>query len=380
MERIVFNKPYTAANTVEYVQAALAGEHLSGNGPFTKLCHSWLEDKLNCSKALLTHSGTAALEMAVLLAGIQPGDEVIMPSFSFPSAANAVVLQGGVPVFVDIRKDTLNIDENKLDEAITNRTKAILVVHYAGVACEMDRIMALAKKHHLLVIEDAAHAILGTYKGKALGSIGDFGAISFHETKNISSGEGGVLLVNDGRYNDQAEIIWEKGTNRSKFYRGEIDKYQWMDKGSSYLPGEVTAAMLWAQLEEADRITKKRLAIWKTYHHELQPLEEQGVLKRPQVPEQCQPNGHLYHIFLPNLDKREQLRKDLNKQGVEAVFHYVPLHASPAGKKYGKCSGALSVTEKMTDCLIRLPLWMNMNDEDYQVCTILKNTMLKANI
>lgn len=375
METIGFNKPYTAANTTEYVQAALQGEHLSGNGPFTKLCHTWLEEKLNCEKALLTHSGTAALEMAILLAGIQPGDEVIMPSFSFSSTANAVVLQGGVPVFVDIREDTLNIDETQLETAVTDRTKAILVVHYAGVACEMNTIMALAEKYHLLVIEDAAHALLGTYKGKALGSIGHFGAISFHETKNISSGEGGVLLINDGQYNEQAEIIWEKGTNRSKFYRGEIDKYQWIDKGSSYLPGEVTAAMLWAQLEEADNITGKRLSIWQIYHKELESLEQKDLFTRPQLPEDCQSNGHLYYILLPDVNKREALRKALNEEGVEAVFHYLPLHLAPAGQRYGRCSGTLPVTEAIADRLLRLPLWMDMNGEEIQVCTILKKIL-----
>jgi dTDP-4-amino-4,6-dideoxygalactose transaminase len=324
---------------------------------------------------LLTHSCTAALDMAAMLADIQPGDEVIMPSYTFVSTANAFVLRGGIPVFVDIRPDTLNIDETLIEAAITPRTKAIVPVHYAGVACEMDGIMDIAQRHKLLVIEDAAQAVMSTYKGKPLGAIGHFGAYSFHETKNIISGEGGALLVNDGRFAERAEIIREKGTNRSQFFRGQIDKYTWVDIGSSYLPGEVIAAFLWAQMEEAQSITQKRLDLWHRYHESLAPLEAAGKLRRPIIPEGCQHNAHMYYILLESLKKRTEVIALLKQQGVNAVFHYVPLHSSPAGKKYGRTSGELPHTGNLSDRLLRLPLWVGMDEAQDKVIAQLQKAI-----
>ena len=309
-----------------YIAQAHANIHLSGDGDFTKKCNMWLEARTGARKALLTHSCTAALEMAALLADIQPGDEVVMPSYTFVSTANAFVLRGGVPVFVDICPDTLNIDTTLIEAAITPRTKAIVPVHYAGVSCEMDVIMDIAKHHDLLVIEDAAQGIMSAYKGKPLGSIGHLGTYSFHETKNIIAGEGGALLVNDERFAERAEIIREKGTNRSQFFRGQVDKYTWVDVGSSYLTGEVVAAFLWAQMEEAEAITEKRLAIWRLYHEALRPLEAAGVLRRPMIPECCRHNAHMYYVLLESLKKRDELIDRLAAQGVNTVFHYVPLH------------------------------------------------------
>jgi len=311
---------------------------------------------------LLTHSCTAALDMAAMLADIQPGDEVIMPSYTFVSTANAFVLRGGVPVFVDIRPDTLNIDETLIEAAITPRTKAIVPVHYAGVACEMDTIMNIAKRHDLLVIEDAAQAVMSTYKNEHLGTIGHLGAYSFHETKNIISGEGGALLVNDTRFAERAEIIREKGTNRSQFFRGQIDKYTWVDIGSSYLPGEVIAAFLWAQMEEAPSITQRRLDIWHRYHEAFSPLEKVGKLRRPIIPDDCQHNAHMYYILLENLEQRTRVIARLKEQGVNAVFHYVPLHNSPAGKRYGRTVGEMQHTDNLSDRLLRLPLWVGMDE------------------
>jgi dTDP-4-amino-4,6-dideoxygalactose transaminase len=325
---------------------------------------------------LLTHSCTAALEMAAILADIQPGDEVIMPSYTFVSTANAFVLRGGIPVFVDIRPDTLNIDETKIEAAITTRTKAIVPVHYAGVGCEMDVIMDIAHRHDLLVIEDAAQGIMSTYNGRALGSIGHLAALSFHETKNIISGEGGALLINDERFVERAEIIREKGTNRSKFFRGQVDKYTWMDIGSSYLPGEIIAAFLWAQMEEADSITQKRLNIWQHYHEALAPLELAGMLRRPIIPESCQQNAHMYYILLNSLEKRSALIGKLKEQGVYAVFHYVPLHSSPAGERYGRVHGSMAITQDMSDRLVRLPLWIGLSgDQQGKIVDILTETI-----
>ena len=362
MAYIPFNKPYMTGKELRYIAEAHSIGILAGDGPFTRKCHSWLEANTGSRKALLTHSCTAALEMAAILADIQPGDEVIMPSFTFVSTANAFVLRGGVPVFVDIRADTLNIDERLIEAAITPRTKAIVPVHYAGVACEMDAIMDIAQRHKLLVIEDAAQAVMSTYKGKPLGSIGHLGAYSFHETKNIISGEGGALLVNDGRFAERAEIIREKGTNRSQFFRGQVDKYTWVDIGSSYLPGEVIAAFLWAQMEEAQSITRKRLDIWHRYHEALRPLEDGGKLRRPIIPEGCHHNAHMYYILLESPEKRTEAIAQLNRQGVNAVFHYVPLHSSPAGKQYGRASGVLRHTGNLADRLLRLPLWVAMDE------------------
>lgn len=360
---IPFNKPYMTGRELWYIAQAHTNGHLAGDGMFTKNCHAWLEARTGGSKALLTHSCTAALEMAVILADIQPGDEVIMPSYTFVSTANAFVLRGGVPVFVDIRRDTLNIDESKIEAAITPRTKAIVPVHYAGVACEMDTIMDIAQRHKLLVIEDAAQGIMSTYKGKPLGSIGHLGAYSFHETKNIIAGEGGALLINDERFAERAEIIREKGTNRSQFFRGQVDKYTWVDTGSSYLPGEVIAAFLWAQMEEADGITLRRLAIWEHYHESLASLEMAGLLRRPIVTENCQHNAHMYYILLESLAQRTEFIQKLSEQKINSVFHYVPLHSSPAGTKYGRVSGVLKNTEELSDRLLRLPLWIGITEQ-----------------
>lgn len=361
MDNIPFNKPFMTGRELWYIAQAHASGHLSGDGDFTKKCHVWLEAQTGAHKALLTHSCTAALEMAAFLADIQPGDEVIMPSYTFVSTANAFVLRGGVPVFVDIRPDTLNIDETLIEEAITPRTRAIVPVHYAGVACEMDVVMDIARRHNLLVIEDAAQGIMSTYKGRPLGAIGHLGVYSFHETKNIIAGESGALLVNDERFAERAEIIREKGTNRSQFFRGQIDKYTWVDVGSSYLPGEVVAAFLWAQMEEAEAITEKRLAIWKQYDTALAPLEAAGVLRRPIISAGCRHNAHMYYILLASLEKRKELMASLQEQGVNTVFHYVPLHSSPAGKHYGRTCGSMVNTVSVSDRLLRLPLWVEMD-------------------
>ena len=358
---IPFNKPYMTGRELWYIAQAHTNGHLAGDGMFTKKCHDWLEARTGTHKALLTHSCTAALDMAAMLADIQPGDEVIMPSYTFVSTANAFVLRGGIPVFVDIRPDTLNIDETLIAAAITPRTRAIVAVHYAGVACEMNTIMNIAQRHDLLVIEDAAQAVMSTYQGKPLGTIGHLGAYSFHETKNIISGEGGALLVNDSRFVERAEIIREKGTNRSQFFRGQIDKYTWVDIGSSYLPGEVIAAFLWAQMEEAQDITQKRLDIWRRYHEALTPLENAGKLRLPIIPADCQHNAHMYYILLESLEKRAEVIAHLKEQSILAVFHYVPLHSSPAGKKYGRASGELRHTDDLADRLLRLPLWIGMD-------------------
>jgi len=369
MINIPFNKPHMTGRELLYIEQAHSNGHLAGDGMFTKKCHAWLEMHTGSHKALLTHSCTASLDMAAMLADIAPGDEVIMPSYTFVSTANAFVLRGGIPVFVDIRPDTLNMDEIQIEAAITPRTKAIVPVHYAGVACEMDSIMNIAQRHKLLVIEDAAQAVMSEYKGKPLGTIGQLGAYSFHETKNIISGEGGALLVNDDRLTERAEIIREKGTNRSQFFRGQIDKYTWVDIGSSYLPGEVIAAFLWAQMEEAQSITRKRLEIWHRYHEALAPLESAGKLRRPIIPDDCQHNAHMYYILLESLEKRTEVIAKLKEHGVNAVFHYVPLHSSQAGKKYGRTSGELRHTDDLSDRLLRLPLWVDIEDAQNKVIT-----------
>lgn len=361
---ISFNKPHMTGRELFYISQAHANGMLAGDGPFTKRCQQWLEQRTGCSKALLTHSCTAALEMTALLLDIQPGDEIIMPSYTFVSTANAFVLRGGVPVFVDIREETLNLDERLIEAAITPRTKAIVPVHYAGVACVMDTIMEIAWRHGLKVVEDAAQGVMAAYKGRPLGSIGDLGAYSFHETKNVISGEGGALLVNDEKLVLRAEIIREKGTDRSRFFRGEVDKYTWQDVGSSFLPGELTAAFLKAQLEEAEAITKDRLISWARYHESLEGLEAKGVIRRPIVPDNCQHNAHMYYVLLaPSID-RTKLIFDLKSEGVSSVFHYVPLHLSPAGKKYGRISGSMNVTERQSERLIRLPMWVGLTSEE----------------
>lgn len=361
--KIPFNKPYMTGRELEYIAQAHAAGHLSGDGPFTKRCHARLEEMTGSKVALLTQSCTAALEMAAILAELEPGDEVIMPSFTFVSTANAFVLRGAVPVFVDIRADTLNIDEDKIEAAITPRTKAICVVHYAGVACEMDAIMALARKYGLLVIEDAAQAISSTYKGRPLGAIGEFGALSFHETKNVISGEGGALLVNDDAYIARAEIIREKGTNRSKFFRGQVDKYTWVDIGSSYLPSEIIAAFLAAQLDQADQIHAMRMAIWDRYHAWAEPHERQGILRRPIIPAHCTHNAHMYYLLLPSMEARTRFIDTLKKHGIGAVFHYIPLHSAPAGLRYGRAHGSLAVTDDISARLVRMPLWIGLESQ-----------------
>lgn len=360
---IPFNKPYMTGKELWYISQAHASGHLAGDGQFTKKCSAWLEQRIGCQKALLTHSCTAALEMAAILADIQPGDEVIMPSYTFVSTANAFVLRGGVPVFVDIRPDTLNIDEAKIEAAITSRTKAIAPVHYAGVACEMDRIMDIARRYNLLVIEDAAQGIMSSYKGRPLGSIGHMAALSFHETKNIISGEGGALLINDPRFIERAEMIREKGTNRSQFFRGQVDKYTWVDVGSSYLPGEVIAAFLWAQMEEADVINKRRLDIWSNYHQWFSSLERTDKVKRPTVPRECAHNAHMYYLLLPGLEQRTDLISRLKSKGINTVFHYIPLHSSPRGKAVGRSVGDMSNTDNAGDRLVRLPLWLGLEEQ-----------------
>ena len=371
-EKIEFNRPYMTGMELEYIAQANAGHRLAGDGPFTKRCHQWLETRTGARKALLTHSCTAALEMAALLLDIAPGDEVIMPSYTFVSTANAFVLRGGVPVFVDIREDTLNLDERLVEAAITARTRAIVPVHYAGVSCEMDALMDIANRHQLAVVEDAAQGVESTYKGRSLGSIGTFGALSFHETKNVISGEGGALLVNDAAYATRAEIIREKGTDRSRFFRGEVDKYTWQEVGSSFLPGELVAAFLWAQLEQADSITQDRLGAWARYDALLAPLEAQGLLRRPYIPEHCGHNAHMYYVLLSENIERQRVLDALKQNGVYSVFHYVPLHTSPAGQRYGRVHGSLEVTERQSDRLIRLPLWIGLNaiQQDHIVETL----------
>ena len=365
--KIPFNKPYMTGKELWYIAQAHANGHLAGDGQFTRKCSQWLEEKTGSSRALLTHSCTAGLEMAAILADLKPGDEVIMPSYTFVSTANAFAIRGAIPVFVDIRADTLNIDESKIEDAVTERTRAIVVVHYAGVSCEMDTVMEIAHRHGLLVIEDAAQALMSSYKGRPLGSIGHMATLSFHETKNIISGEGGALLVNDAKIVERAEIIREKGTNRSQFFRGEVDKYTWVDIGSSYLPGELIAAFLWAQMEEAKQITDRRLQIWNTYHQWFDDAEQSGIIRRPIVPACCNHNAHMYYLLLPDLNSRSAFIKQLASVGISSVFHYIPLHSSPAGKELGKSHGDLVVTTEFADRLVRLPLWLGLENQQVEV-------------
>ena len=365
--KIPFNRPYMTGKELWYIAQAHANGHLAGDGSFTKRCNQWVQSRTGSHRALLTHSCTAALEMAALLADVGPGDEVIMPSYTFVSTANAFVLRGATPVFVDVRPDTLNLDERLIEAAITPRTRAIVPVHYAGVGCEMDAIMELAQAHKLRVIEDAAQAVMASYKGRPLGSIGDLAAISFHETKNIISGEGGALLVNNPLFGERAEIIREKGTNRAQFFRGQVDKYTWVDIGSSYLPSELIAAFLWAQMEEVDAITRRRLALWGTYHQWFAEAEHAGKLRRPVIPGHCVHNAHMYYILLPDLALRTRLIDKLRGLGVNSVFHYVPLHSAPAGLKYGRAHGDLKVTNDISDRLLRLPMWVGMEDQQVEI-------------
>lgn len=361
---IPFNIPPCVGTEEKYIAEAIASRKVCGDGAFTKKCSAWLEERFQAKKVLLTTSGSTALDMAALLCGIRPGDEVILPSFTFSSTANSFVLAGARLVFVDIRPDTMNIDEKKIEAAITEKTKVIVPVHYAGVACEMDTIMDIAYKYDLRVVEDAAQGVMGTYKGKALGTIGDFGCFSFHETKNYSMGEGGAILVNDPASIEQAEIIREKGTNRSRFLRGQVDKYTWVDFGDSYLPSELNAAYLWGQLEQADAINKDRLHSWERYYMELLPLKEMGKLELPEIPEGCVHNAHMFYVKLRDLEERTDFISFMKDKGVSCSFHYVPLHSAPAGLKFGRFHGEDTFTTKESDRLVRLPMYYGLSEAD----------------
>ena len=361
---ISFNVPPVVGNELKYIEQAIGNHKICGDGEFTKKCSAWMEEKTGTAKALLTTSCTHATEMAALLADIQPGDEVVMPSFTFVSTADAFVLRGAKVKFVDIRPDTMNIDETLIEDAITDKTKAIVPVHYAGVGCEMDTIMDIARKHHLLVIEDAAQGVMSSYKGKALGTIGDYGCYSFHETKNYSMGEGGALLIKDPDMIERAEIVREKGTNRSKFFRGQIDKYTWVDAGSSYLPSELNVAYLWAQLEQADMVNDNRLKSWNLYKELLTPIAEKEYITLPYIPEECTHNAHMFYIKTKNLEERSALISYLKENGVLAVFHYIPLHGAPAGQKYGEFIGEDKYTTRESERLVRLPMYYNLSEED----------------
>jgi len=360
--KIPFNRPFMTGHELEYIAQAHANGHLSGDGPFTRRCNAWIEKNAGCRKALLTNSCTAALEMAAILADLKPGDEVIMPSYTFVSTANAFVRAGAIPVFVDIRPDTLNLDETLVEAAVTPRTRAIVPVHYAGVACEMDVLLDIARRHHLLVIEDAAQGICADYKGRPLGSLGHMAALSFHETKNIISGEGGALLVNDPALVERAEIIREKGTDRSRFLRGFVDKYTWVDIGSSFLPSELVAAFLWAQMEAAEGIQNRRKAIWEAYHKGLEPLEKRGRIRRPIVPKGCGSNAHMYYLLTRDLQDRTAFIDGLKGRDIIPVFHYIPLHSSPAGRRFGRVHGDMKNTDDVSDRLVRLPFWIGVEE------------------
>lgn len=361
---INFNVPPFTGKETEYIMEAVKAQKICGDGQFTKKCNAWLEQKTGTAKALLTTSCTHATELAALLAEVKPGDEVIMPSYTFVSTADAFVLRGATPVFVDIRPDTMNIDETKIEAAITEKTVGIVPVHYAGVACEMDMIMDIAKRHSLWVIEDAAQGIMSTYKGKALGTFGEFGCFSFHETKNYSMGEGGAILIRDEKYIEDAEILREKGTNRSKFYRGQIDKYTWVNQGSSYLPSDMNAAYLWAQLEMAEEINDWRLRVWNQYKKELTCLAEEEKIELPTIPKDCVHNAHMFYIKAKDIDERTELEKYLKENGVWAVFHYIPLHSAPAGLRFARFHGEDVYTTKESERLLRLPLYYGLKEEE----------------
>ena len=363
---INFNEPPSVGVELDYVRKAVENKKLCGDGPFTKQCQKWIEERFGTQKALLTTSGTSALEMAALLCGLEPGDEVILPSYTFSSTATAFVLAGAKLVFVDVRSDTMNIDERKIEAAITPRTKVIVVVHYAGVACAMDEIMDIARRHGLLVVEDAAQGVMSAYKGTALGTIGDFGCFSFHETKNYSMGEGGALLIKSPEHNERAEILREKGTNRSRFLRGQVDKYTWVDYGSSYLPSDLNAAFLYGQLEHAEQINDDRLRTWNGYQEGLADLTDAGLLEIPFIPEMCAHNAHMFYVKLADLEQRTAFIAFLKERGVQSSFHYVPLHSAPAGLKYGRFDGVDECTTKESERLTRLPLYYGLTDEDRQ--------------
>lgn len=378
---IYFNKPFIPKNTLKYINAVLQSGKLSGNHEFTRKCNCWLEYKIKTKKALITTSGTHALEMAAILIDIKQGDEVIMPSYTFSSTANAFILRGARIVFVDIRPDTMNIDETLIEKAITNKTKVIVPVHYAGVACEMDTIKEIARKYKLYIIEDAAQGILSLYKGDYLGTIGEMGAFSFHETKNFTSGEGGAILINDKRFIDRADIIREKGTNRSSFFRGEVDKYCWLDLGSSYLPSELNAALLFAQFEQAEILKKNRMKRWELYYELLRDLEDKGYIKLPVIPKECNNNAHIFYIKVKNLSERIKLIDYLKAKDIIALFHYVPLHSSPAGKRYGQFCGQDKFTTTESEKLLRLPLYYNLPLEEVErVCKSISKFFTRAGL
>ncbi len=378
--QVPFNRPHATGKELEYISEAVAQAHTSGDGPFTKRIHKWLMERTGSSAALLTHSCTAALEMMALLLDIGPGDEVIMPSYTFVSTANAFVLRGATPVFVDIRQDTLNIDETLVEAAITPQTKAIVAVHYAGVPCEMTALQAIADRHGIALVEDAAQAVGSRYGGRELGSIGALGALSFHETKNLISGEGGALLVNAPEYVERAEIIREKGTDRSKFIRGQVDKYTWVDAGSSYLPSDLVAAFLWAQLENADTLIADRLRSWHSYNDRLASLESEGVIRRPIIPANVEHNGHIYYVLFEDNATRDRALQELRTRGVSALFHYIPLHSSPAGLRYGRVSGSMARTDSLSGRLARLPIFPQMGEAAIEaVCTTLADVARSLN-
>lgn len=360
---ISFNCPPCYGTELQYIEQVIANRQLCGDGPFSKKCQKWIQDRFNIQKAFLTTSCTSALDMALLLCQLKPGDEVILPSFTFSSTATSAVLSGARLVFVDIRPDTMNIDENRIEEAITDRTKVIMVMHYAGISCEMDTILEIARRHNLIVVEDAAQGVMSTYKGRALGTMGVFGCYSFHETKNYSMGEGGALLIQDPAYNERAEILWEKGTNRSKFYRGQIDKYTWVDFGDSYLPSELSAAYLWGQLEGADVINENRLATWNTYFRELRYLSDAERIDLPTVPPECRHNAHMFYIKCRDLDDRQAYIRYMREHGVETVFHYIPLHSAPAGLRYGRFHGEDRYTTAESERLVRLPIYYGISED-----------------
>lgn len=361
---IHFNVPPFVGTEFKYMQEAVANHKICGDGPFTKKCNEWLENRFNAKKVMLTTSGSSALDMAALLCGLNPGDEVILPSYTFSSTANAFVLAGAKLVFVDIRPDTMNIDENRIEPAITKKTKVICVVHYAGVSCEMDKIMAIAKKYKLKVVEDAAQAVMSTYKGQALGTIGDFGCFSFHETKNYSMGEGGAIIINNPDFIEKAEILREKGTNRSRFFRGQVAKYNWVDFGDSYLQSDLNAAYLWAQLEVADEINKNRIDTWNRYYKSFKELEAKGIVQLPYIPQNCVHNAHMFYIKTKDLNTRQQYINFMKKNDILCVFHYVPLHSAPAGLKFGRFEGIDKNTTSCSDRLVRLPMYYNLSKTD----------------
>ena len=363
---ISFNVPPYVGKETNYIKQAIANKIICGDGPFTKACNKWIEDKTGTGKALLTTSGTQALEMAAILAEIKPGDEVILPSYTFSSTANAFVLRGARLVFVDIRPDTKNIDENLIEDAITDKTKAIVPVHYAGVSCEMDTILDIARRHNLTVVEDAAQGVMASYKGRALGSMGDFGCFSFHETKNYSMGEGGAILIKDSAKAEEAEIIREKGTDRSRFLRGQVDKYSWVTMGSSYLPSDMNAAYLLAQLELAEEINRDRLASWDTYYEMLKPLEDKGSIQLPIIPQECSHNAHMFYVMTDDVEQRGKLIGFLKDNGIQSVFHYVPLHSAKAGLKYGRFHGEDIYTTDVSNRLLRLPMYFGLKADDIQ--------------